>query len=96
MSQLTEHGQRQRDRLAMHVGLMVHLLQMGAPLVLVQAQCISLRTMLKEVIDLDEDKDAWIQVDQLLSDEIGAAIGDRFEIPNDLSGLRDSGKEESP
>src|SRR5690349_25073156 len=98
MTNLTDNGQRQRDRLAMHVGLMAHLLQIGAPLVLIQAQCLSLRTMCKEFTDLDdEDKDAWVQVDTLLSDDVAAAIGDRFEVPDDLSGLiQDDDGEETP
>lgn len=98
MSQLTTHGQRQRDRLAMHVGLMVHLLQRGAPLVLVQAQAVSLRTMLKEIVDLeDESPDAWMQVTTLLSDEIASAIAEGMgEAPSDISSLVEEDPGEDP
>lgn len=95
MSTLTQNGEKQRDRLAMHIGLMVALLQRGAPLTLVQSQCISLRKMLKQIIDLEEeDGDAWMQVTQLLPDEVAELLLEgRDAVPDDLSCLDDDGEE---
>ena len=92
MAQLTDHGKIQTDRLAMHVGLVVTLLQGGTPLSLLQVQCQHLRTMLKEIIDLeDEPSNAYVQISQLLPDEVAAALAEGLvDIPDDLSSIDDS------
>ena len=68
---LSTAGKAQIDRLAMHVGLMSVLLQGGAPLSLIQSQCVSLRTMLKEILDIeDEHPSAMVQIQQMLPDDV--------------------------
>lgn len=78
---------RQVQRLAMHVGLMAVLLQRGAPLSLVQAQCVSLRTMLREVLDLEEPGGAYVQVLQLLPAEVAEALAEDAQVPDTPEGL---------
>lgn len=87
---LTETGARQTERLALHVGLMVTLLQRGAPLSLIKVQCLHLRGMLSEYIDLDEDNAAFVQVSQLLPDDVADALTENPDIPDDISSLDDS------
>ena len=90
MSTLSPHGERQIERLAMHVGLMAVLIQRPTPLPLVQAQCVSLRQMLREVIDLDQEPgDAQVCVSRLLPAEVAEALAECIECPDDLSGLDD-------
>ena len=91
MNNLTRHGEKQIERLAMHTGLLVVLLQRGAPLSLIQGQCFSLREMLKEIINLDDEAiDAYVQVDKLLPDDVASALTDNVQAPSDLSSLDDT------
>jgi hypothetical protein len=88
MSQLSNHAQRQTERLALHVGLMSVLIQSSAPLSLVQAQCLSLRQMLTEIIGLaDEPGDAVVHVLQLLPEGVAEALAGGTACPDDPSGL---------
>ena len=85
---LTAHGQHQIDRLAMHIGLMSVLIQGGAPLSLVQSQCVSLRAMLREILDLDDEHpSALIKVAQMLPDDVAEALAHGHVMPDDLSGM---------
>ncbi|MCW2671794.1 MAG: hypothetical protein JWP14_383 [Frankiales bacterium] len=85
---LSPHGARQVERLALHVGLMAVLLQRGAPLSLVQQQCLGLRVMLREITDLeDEALAAFVRVPFLLPSEVAEALAEGVEAPDDLEGL---------
>ena len=89
MKNLTDHGIEQSRRLAMHLGLMAVLLQRGAPLTLIQTQCLHLRTMLAEIIALDEAPDAYVQVTQLIDDTLAELLAEGNQVPDDLSSLDD-------
>lgn len=84
---LSKHGEQQVQRLAMHIGLMAYLIQSGAPLVLVQSQTALLRTMLSEILLLDEPAGAYVQMTQLLSPEVAEALAENYEVPDSPEGL---------
>lgn len=90
MKNLTDHGVEQSRRLAMHLGLMAVLIQRGSPLSLIQTQCLHMRTMLAEIINLDESPDAWVQVTQLIDDSLAELLAEGNDVPDDLSSLDDT------
>ena len=79
---LSDHGELQVHRLAMHVGLMAYLVQTGASLNLVQSQATMFRTVLSEILALDEAPDASVQMPQLLSSDIADALAEDWEVPD--------------
>lgn len=90
---ITPEAEKQTERLALHVGLMVALLHKGAPITLVQIQCQHLIGMAREYMEVDSPG-AHIQVDQLLPDDVAEALSAGPAVPDDLSSFDDS--EEAP
>ena len=85
---MSAHADRQVERLALHVGLIAVLLQQGAPLSLVQQQCLGLRVMLKEITDLDDEPTtAYVQMPYLLPPEVAEALAEGVEAPDNIDGL---------
>lgn len=78
------------ERLAMALGLTLHMIQLGTPLALLQQQLVTLRGAAGDVINADDlPHDLHVRIQQPIPESVAEELARDFVVPDDVADAED-------